>query len=112
MKKIEAVIKPFELDVVKASLGSIEAAGLTVVEVLRCGLHDGPHDRYRSGRGDGDSSPKVKLEIITDDDQAPRVASTIARAAGDGRGGEASITILHVDDAVRIRTGERGGAAI
>lgn len=111
MKKIEALIKPFELERVKASLGAIEAAGLTVVEVQLCGLRTGQPDRYRSGNGDADAAPKVKIEIITGDDDALRVASTIARAA-DVERGEASLTILQVDDAVRIRTGERGHAAI
>jgi len=111
MKKIEALIKPFELERVKASLGAIEAAGLTVVEVQRCGLRTGPPDRYRTGNGDGDSAPKVKIEIITGDEEALRVARTIARVTDVGCS-DASLAILQVDDAVRIRTGERGGAAI
>lgn len=111
MKKIEALIRPFELERVKASLGAIEAAGLTIVEVQRCGLRRGAPDRYRSGNGDADSAPKVKIEIITGDDEALHVARTIACVADVGPS-DASLAILQVDDVVRIRTGERGGAAV
>ena len=111
MKKIEAIIKPFKLDDVKASLGAIDATGLTVVEVEGCGLQPGNHDHYRS-MGAPNSSPKVKLEIITEDDKASQVASAIERAAHTGRAGDGTITILQVDDVIRIRTGEHGDAAV
>jgi nitrogen regulatory protein P-II 1 len=113
MKKIEAIIEPFELDEVKASLGGTDAAGLTVAEVRDCGLQNGRHDRYWSASGSTDSAPRFKLEIIIDDHHAGQVASAIERASRTGRGGgQGTITILTVDDAVRIRTGERGAAAV
>jgi nitrogen regulatory protein PII len=112
MKKIEAVIKPFKLDDVKAGLGAIDAAGLTVSEVKGCGLQGPRDDLYRTATGPQDSSPKVKVEIITDDDKATQVASVIARAARTGRDGDGTITILPVDEVVRVRTGERGDAAV
>jgi nitrogen regulatory protein P-II 1 len=112
MKKIEAIIKPFKLDDVKASLGSIDATGLTVTEVQGCGLQRLADDVYRISNGAQDSAPKVKVEIITEDDKAALVASTIERAAHTGREGDGTITILPVDDVVRVRTGERGGIAV
>ena len=112
MKKIEAIIRPFKLDEVKASLGVLLVAGITIGEVQECGLGSAPPDRYRTASGPSDSAPKVKLEIITEDDKAVQVASAIERVACTGRGGDGTITILSVDDAVRIRTGERGTAAV
>jgi len=113
VKKIEAVIKPFKLDDVQAGLGALEATGLTVVEVSSCGLGlgaggDGAHDARIATVG----APKVKLEIIVEDERAVLVAEAIERAAHTGRDGDGTITILRVDEAVRIRTGERGDAAI
>jgi len=112
MKKIEAIIKPFKLDDVKASLVALDTTGLTVAEVKGCGLQNGHFDRYSSASAAQDSSPKLKIEIITDDGKAMQVATAIERAAHTGRNGDGMITILQVDDAVRIRTGERGDAAI
>lgn len=112
MKKIEAVIKPFKLDDVKAGLAAIAATGLTVVEVSSCGLGLGEAAVERSARSSDVAAPKVKLEIIIEDERAPLVADTIERAAHTGRDGDGTITILHVDDAIRIRTGERGDAAV
>jgi nitrogen regulatory protein P-II 1 len=112
MKKIEAIIQPCKLDDVKLSLGALDTTGLTVAEVKGCGLQNGHPDRYRSVGAAEDSSPKVKIEIITDDDKAMQVANAIERAAHTGRHGDGLITIIQVDDAVRIRTGERGPAAI
>ena len=112
MKKIEAIIKPFKLDDVKASLGAIDTTGLTVTEVSGCGLQGLCDDLYRSSSGAQDSAPKVKLEVITEDDKAGQVASAIERAARTGREGDGTITILPVDEVVRVRTGERGVAAV
>ena len=110
MKKIEAVIKPFKLDQVRQSLGALDAKGLTVLEVVRCGLH--PGDTFRSVAGEIDGAPNVKIEIITEDERAEVIARAIERAAHTGRDGDGEISILHVDDVVRIRTGEHGVVAI
>jgi len=112
MKKIEAIIKPFKLDDVKAGLGAIDTTGLTVSEVKGCGLQGLRDDLYHAANGAQDSAPKVKVEIITDDDKAALVASVIERAARTGRDGDGMITIQSVDDVVRVRTGERGAAAV
>jgi nitrogen regulatory protein P-II 1 len=109
MKKIEAIIKPFKLDQVRQSLGALDAKGLTVLEVLRCGLH--PGEAFRSP-GVADSAPKVKIEVITEDERAEAIARAIERAAHTGRDGDGVISILQVDDVVRIRTGEHGVVAL
>jgi nitrogen regulatory protein P-II 1 len=110
MKKIEAIIKPFKLDEVKASLGAVDATGLTIAEVTNCGLQPGV--AYRSLTSTPDTDPKVKIEVIIDDARAELVAQAIERAARTGRDSDGTIAILHVDEAVRIRTGERGASAI
>ena len=110
MKKIEAIIKPFKLDQVRQSLGALGAKGLTVLEVVRCGLR--PGEAFRSAVGDLDGAPDVKIEIITEDERAETIARAIERAAHTGRDGDGVIGILHVDDVVRIRTGEHGVVAI
>jgi nitrogen regulatory protein P-II 1 len=110
MKKIEAIIKPFKLDQVRESLGAIDAKGLTVLEVMRCGLH--PEETLRIAGGDPAGAPTMKLEIIAEDERAEAIARAIERAAYTGRDGDGVISILHVDDVVRIRTGEHGVIAI
>ena len=110
MKKIEAIIKPFKLDQVRESLGALDAKGLTVLEVTRCGLH--PGEAFRSAAGGMDATPKVKIEVITEDERAEVIARAIERAAHTGQDGDGVISILQVDDVVRIRTGEHGVVAI
>ena len=110
MKKIEAIIKPFKLDQVRESLGALDAKGLTVLEVMRCGLR--PGDAFRTSSGELDGAPKVKIEVITEDERAEAIARAIERAAHTGRDGDGVISILQVDDVVRIRTGEHGVVAI
>jgi nitrogen regulatory protein P-II 1 len=112
MKKIEAIIKPFKLDDVKAGLGAIGATGLTISEVSGSRLQEPRDDLYRGVGGPPDSAPKVKIEIITGDDQAAQVATVIARTALGEHDGEDTITIMPVDEVVRVRTGERGEAAV
>jgi nitrogen regulatory protein P-II 1 len=110
MKKIEAIIKPFKLDQVRQSLGALDAKGLTVLEVLRCGLT--PQETLRIANGDPDGAPTMKIEVITEDERAEVIARAIERAAYTGRDGDGVISILQVDDVVRIRTGEHGVLAV
>ncbi|HXJ36457.1 MAG TPA: P-II family nitrogen regulator [Candidatus Eisenbacteria bacterium] len=112
MKKIEAIIKPFKLDEVKESLSSVGVQGLTVTEVKGFGRQKGHTELYRGAEYVVDFLPKVKLEIIVRDEQVAEVVETIEKAAKTGRIGDGKIFVLPVDEIIRIRTGERGGAAI
>jgi nitrogen regulatory protein P-II 1 len=112
MKKIEAIIKPFKLDEVKESLSAIGVQGLTVTEVKGFGRQKGHTELYRGAEYVVDFLPKVKLEIIIRDEQVGEVVETIEKAAKTGRIGDGKIFVLPIDEIIRIRTGERGGAAI
>jgi len=112
MKKIEAIIKPFKLDEVKESLSAIGVQGLTVTEVKGFGRQKGHTELYRGAEYVVDFLPKVKLEIIVRDEQTAEVVETIEKAAKTGRIGDGKIFVLPIDEIIRIRTGERGSAAI
>ena len=112
MKKIEAIIKPFKLDEVKEALSKTGIQGLTITEVKGFGRQKGHTELYRGAEYVVDFLPKVKIEILVDDDKAGEVADTIINAARTGRIGDGKIFILPMDDVVRIRTGERGADAI
>src|SRR3954469_2790508 len=112
MKKIEAIIKPFKLDDVKEALSKEGIQGMTMTEVKGFGRQRGHTELYRGAEYVVDFMPKVKLEILVADEQAAAVADTILTAARTGRIGDGKIFILAVDDAIRIRTGERGIEAI
>ncbi len=112
MKKIEAIIKPFKLDEVKEALSKTGIQGLTITEVKGFGRQKGHTELYRGAEYVVDFLPKVKIEILVDDDKAGEVADTIITAARTGRIGDGKIFILPMDDVVRIRTGERGTDAI
>ena len=112
MKKIEAIIKPFKLDEVKEALSKAGIQGLTITEVKGFGRQKGHTELYRGAEYVVDFLPKVKIEILVDDDKAAEVADTIITAARTGRIGDGKIFILPMDDVVRIRTGERGADAI
>ena len=112
MKKVEAIIKPFKLDDVKEALTAIGVIGMTVTEVRGFGRQKGHTELYRGAEYVVDFLPKVKLEIIVRDEQVAEVADTIEKAAKTGRIGDGKIFVLPVDEIIRIRTGERGGAAI
>ena len=112
MKKIEAIIKPFKLDEVKEALSKAGIQGLTITEVKGFGRQKGHTELYRGAEYVVDFLPKVKIEILVDDDKAGEVADTIISAARTGRIGDGKIFILPMDDVVRIRTGERGTDAI
>ena len=112
MKKIEAIIKPFKLDEVKESLSAIGVQGLTVTEVKGFGRQKGHTELYRGAEYVVDFLPKVKLEIIASDDKVADVVGAIVKAAKTGRIGDGKIFVLPIDEIIRIRTGERGSAAI
>jgi nitrogen regulatory protein P-II 1 len=108
MKKIEAIIKPFKLDDVKDALAEIGIHGLTVSEVKGFGRQRGHTELYKGAEYVVDFLPKVKIELVVNDDLVPKVVETIERSAKSGKIGDGKIFVLPVDEAVRIRTGERG----
>ncbi|PZO90383.1 MAG: P-II family nitrogen regulator [Sphingomonas sanxanigenens] len=112
MKKIEAIIKPFKLDEVKEALHDVGVSGITVTEAKGFGRQKGHTELYRGAEYVVDFLPKVKLEVVVDDDQAPRVVEAIAAAAQTGRIGDGKIFVLPVETVLRIRTGERDAEAI
>ncbi len=112
MKKIEAVIKPFKLDDVKEALADVGVSGMTVTEAKGFGRQKGHTELYRGAEYVVDFLPKVKLEVVVDDDQAGRVVEAIAAAARTGRIGDGKIFVSTIEEAIRIRTGERGSDAI
>jgi len=112
MKKIEAIIKPFKLDDVKEALTELGVVGMTVTEVRGFGRQKGHTELYRGAEYVVDFLPKVKLEIIVRDEQVAEVVETIEKSAKTGRIGDGKIFVLPIDEIIRIRTGERGSAAI
>jgi nitrogen regulatory protein P-II 1 len=112
MKLIEAIIKPFKLDEVKDALHEIGVMGITVSEVKGFGRQKGHTELYRGAEYVVDFIPKVKLEIAVADDMVTKVLETIENAAKTGRIGDGKIFVISLEDAVRIRTGERGGDAL
>lgn len=112
MKKIEAIIKPFKLDEVKEALHEVGVSGITVLEAKGFGRQKGHTELYRGAEYVVDFLPKVKLEVVVDDDIAPRAIEAIQQAAQTGRIGDGKIFISTIDEAIRIRTGERGSDAI
>jgi nitrogen regulatory protein PII len=112
MKKIEAIIKPFKLEDVKEALSEIGIQGMTVTEVKGFGRQKGHTEIYRGSEYTVDFLPKVKLEIIVDDEQAASVVDTIVKTANTGKIGDGKVFVSPVEEAVRIRTGERGNEAV
>ena len=112
MKKIEAVIKPFKLDEVKEALHEVGVSGITVTEAQGFGRQKGHTELYRGAEYVVDFLPKVRLEIVVDDDQVERVVEAIANAARTGRIGDGKIFVSSIESVVRIRTGERDSDAI
>ena len=112
MKKVEAVIKPFKLDEVKEALHDIGVTGMTVTEAKGFGRQKGHTELYRGAEYVVDFLPKVRLEVVVDDDQVTRVVEAIAAAARTGRIGDGKIFVSAVEQAVRIRTGEQGPDAV
>jgi nitrogen regulatory protein P-II 1 len=113
MKKIEAIIRPFEVDQVKAALDRLGIPGLTVGEVHGHGSDCGPLAASVAAGSITDGLPQVKIEILLDDAAVDEAVASIARATGVNGAGEPSpLFIAPVDEVVRIRTGERGAAAV
>ncbi|MDB5368221.1 MAG: transcriptional regulator [Rhodospirillales bacterium] len=112
MKKVEAVIKPFKLDDVKEALHEIGIQGLTVTEAKGFGRQKGHTELYRGAEYVVDFLPKVKIEVIMEDQMVERAIEAIQQAAHTGRIGDGKIFVSPIDEVVRIRTGERGPDAI
>ncbi|MBE9531274.1 MAG: P-II family nitrogen regulator [Proteobacteria bacterium] len=112
MKKIEAIIKPFKLDEVKEALNEIGIQGITVSEVKGFGRQKGHTELYRGAEYVVDFLPKIKLEIVVKGDLVTKVVETIVESAKTGRIGDGKVFVTSVDEAVRIRTGEKGDDAI
>ncbi|HET9811842.1 MAG TPA: P-II family nitrogen regulator [Sphingomicrobium sp.] len=112
MKKIEAVIKPFKLDDVKDALHEVGVSGITVTEVKGFGRQKGHTELYRGAEYVIDFLPKVKIEVVVEDILVENVIEAITQAARTGRIGDGKIFVQPIDEAVRIRTGDRGADAI
>jgi len=112
MKMIKAVIKPFKLDEVRDALTAVGVEGMTVSEVRGFGRQKGHTELYRGAEYVVEFLPKVKIEILVPDERAASIAKTIEDTARSGQIGDGKIFVLPVEEALRIRTGERGAAAI
>jgi nitrogen regulatory protein P-II 1 len=112
MKKIEAIIKPFKLDEVKEALHEVGVKGLTVTEAKGFGRQRGHTELYRGAEYVVDFLPKVKIEVVLEDDQVDRVVEAIMQAARTGRIGDGKIFVNPVEEVIRIRTGEKGPEAV
>jgi nitrogen regulatory protein P-II 1 len=112
MKKVEAIIKPFKLDDVKEALNEIGLQGMTISEVKGYGRQKGHKEIYRGAEYVVDFIPKIKLEIVIEDDRVEAVVEKIQQAANTGKIGDGKIFVLPVEAAIRVRTGETGKDAI
>ena len=112
MKKVEAIIKPFKLDDVKDALHEVGVSGITVVEVKCFGRQKGHTELYRGAEYVIDFLPKVKVEVVVEDSLVDNVVEAIENAARTGRIGDGKIFVIEVEQAIRIRTGDRGADAI
>ena len=112
MKLVTAIIKPFKLDYVKEALEAYGIAGMTVSEVSGYGRQRGHSEVYRGAEYSVDFVPKLRIEVVIDDADAPAVVDAVVRAAQTGRIGDGKVWTVPVDDIVRVRTGETGAAAV
>ena len=112
MKRIDAIIKPFKLEDVKASLTELGIVGMTVAEVKGFGRQKGHTEIYRGSEYTVDFLPKVKIEVVIDDGEANTVAEAIVKSANTGKIGDGKVFISSVEEAIRIRTGETGAEAV
>ncbi len=112
MKKIEAIVKPFKLDDVKEALNEIGIQGMTLVEVKGYGRQKGHKEIYRGAEYVVDFIPKVKVELVVTDDKVDEVVDRIMKSANTGKIGDGKIFILPVEEALRVRTGEKGADAV
>ncbi len=112
MKKIEAIIKPFKLDEVKEALQDVGIQGITVTEAKGFGRQKGHTELYRGAEYVVDFLPKVKLEVVLEDQLVDRAVEAIEQAARTGRIGDGKIFVSAIEEAIRIRTGETGAEAV
>lgn len=112
MKKIEAVIRPFRIDDVREALAEIGVRGLTLTEVKGYGRQKGHTELYRGSEYQMDFLPKMKIEVIVADSMADKVVDTILKAAKTGQVGDGKIFVSHIEDVIRVRTGESGEEAL
>ncbi len=112
MKKIEAIIKPFKLDEVKEALHEVGIKGITVIEAKGFGRQKGHTELYRGAEYVVDFLPKVKVEVVVEDNLVERTVEAIQQTAHTGRIGDGKIFVSTIDEAIRIRTGERGAEAV
>ena len=112
LKKIEAIIKPFKLDDVKEALNEIGIQGMTISEVKGYGRQKGHKEIYRGAEYVVDFIPKIRIEIVVDSELADQVVETIIQASNTGKIGDGKIFVFPVEEAIRVRTGERGKDAI
>lgn len=112
MKKIEAIIKPFRLEAVRDALTEIGVQGMTITEVKGFGRQKGHTELYRGAEYTVDFLPKMKIEVVVPEASVQSVVSEIRRAAMTGKIGDGKILIIPVENAIRIRTGEQGEAAV
>lgn len=112
MKKIEAIIKPFKLEEVKDALGELGIEGMTVTEVKGFGRQKGHTEIYRGSEYTVDFLPKIKLEIVAPDDRVDVAIAAIIKAAKTGKIGDGKVFVSNIEDAIRIRTDEKGDKAI
>jgi nitrogen regulatory protein P-II 1 len=112
MNKIEAVIKPFKLEEVKEALNKFNINGITVSQVMGCGLQKGRKEYFRGIEVTLNLLPKIMIEIVTDEHRLNDVLDIITKAARTGEVGDGKIFVQNIEDAIRIRTGERGESAL
>jgi nitrogen regulatory protein P-II 1 len=112
MKKIEAIIKPFKLDEVKNALHEVGVTGLTVIEVQGFGRQKGHTEVYRGAEYTVDFLPKVEIEVVVEDALLTQAVEAITRASRTGKIGDGKVFVTNIEEAVRIRTGERGADAV
>ena len=112
MKKIEAIIKPFKFNSVKEGLTAMGVKGMTISEVRGCGRQKGHQEIYRGAEYEVDLIPKIKIELVIDDDHLAQVLEVVQDKAKTGKIGDGKIFVSSIDDALRIRTGESGQNAL
>ena len=112
MKKIEAIIKPFKLDEVKEALQEVGLQGITVIEAKGFGRQKGHTELYRGAEYVVDFLPKIRVEVVLPDDRVEGAIEAILKAARTGKIGDGKIFVTPVEQAIRIRTGESGDAAL
>ena len=112
MKKIEAIVKPFKLEDIKVALAEVGVEGMTVTEVKGFGRQKGHTEIYRGSEYTVDFLPKLKIEIVVDDGDAESVVEAIIKAAKTGKIGDGKVFVSAVEEAIRIRTEEKGASAV